>query len=156
MSVVIGFYYYSKTKASVTDGIGGSSTSKTHTNLPGTDETAAASLLQEKKLRGNIPGVFFRGVGHLYVGLVDPRGVDLRFDPSNVRSSILPTCVLFVALFNIFKGTLPMSTRKQLGMTALAGTVSYTLFDIPPTFLFAYITGMIYITSSIYMLSLPK
>lgn len=108
-------------------------------------------LIQKESLTGAIMGVLGHGLGHLHLGVVDPDGMDLRFQSED----LMPTVITFISLIAIFKGSMPFASMQKLAFHALIVTIGFTIFDIEPKLNFVYAQAAIYISITTHALSLP-
>ena len=116
----------------------------------------SAPKLQSEMLKGAIMGVFGHGLGHLNLGM-DARGMDLRFRPSeDISSSVINTVVSVGAFGAIFKGTLPLSSAGRLAAAAVIATAGFAVLDIFPKMNFVYAQAVIYIFSSLHLLTISS
>jgi len=111
--------------------------------------------LQAAMLRGQILGVFGHGLGHLYIG-TRAQGMDLRFRPEDILTSIISTLVTVMTFGAIFKGTMPLGSRLQLALTAMVATAGFTSLNIPPRLNFVYAQAAIFIFKDLHMLTLSS
>lgn len=109
-------------------------------------------LLQKEILKGAIVGVLGHGLGHLYIGAVNPNGVDIRFQQSE---DLMPTAINFFSLIAIFKGSMPFASMQKLAFHALIVIIGFTIFDIEPKLTFIYAQAAIIISITTHALSLP-
>ena len=108
--------------------------------------------LQLELLRGSISGVFFHGLGHMYVGF-QPMGMDLRWNPSeDLVRSVASTIVTVGTFFSIFDSTMPFASVKQLILTSVIATAGFTVMDLEPKLNFIYAQAAIYVFAALHML----
>ena len=120
------------------------------------NQPKSAPPLQSAMLHGAIFGVFGHGLGHLYLS-TNAKGMDLRFRPQEDRmASVAGTLVTVFAFGAIFQGTMPLSSRARLIMTAVIATAGFTILDIPPKLNFVYAQAAIYISNALHMLTLSS
>lgn len=114
----------------------------------------ATSPLAMASIQGAAIGIFGHGAGHLYLGM-DPAGMDLRFFLDKPLVSGISQCVTFFSFAAIFSGTMALASRQRIGLTAAVATLGFSVLNIPPILNFVYAQGLIYISSSFHLLSLP-
>jgi hypothetical protein len=119
------------------------------------NQTKSAPPLQAAILNGAIFGVFGHGLGHLYLG-TNAQGMDLRFRPEDIPASTASILVTVMAFGTIFLGTMPLSSRSRLVMTAVVATAGFTILDIAPKLNFVYAQAAIYISAALHMLTLSS
>jgi hypothetical protein len=115
------------------------------------NQPKSAPPLQAALLSGAIFGVFGHGLGHLYLG-TNTQGMDLRFRPEDIPMSVASILVTVMAFGAIFQGTMPLSSRSRLAMTAVVATAGFTVLDIAPKLNFVYAQAAIYISNALHML----
>ena len=119
------------------------------------NQPKSAPPLQAAMLSGAIFGVFGHGLGHLYLG-TNVQRMDLRFRPEDIPTSVASILVTVMAFWAIFQGTMPLSSRSRLAMTAVVATAGFTILDIAPKLNFVYAQAAIYISNSLHMLTLSS
>ena len=115
----------------------------------------STSALAAAHIQGSIFGILSHGAGHLYLGRT-PSGMDLQVYQDKPLASIAVVCVSFFTFAGIFDGTMALASRQRILLTAAVAALGFQALDIPPTLNFVYGQAVIYISSALHFLSLPK
>lgn len=112
------------------------------------------SSLSSVALKGSITGVFFHGLGHLYLGVRDAAGIDFRWNGDNLWHSIVNKSILFGALAGIMRGSLSFASPARILSFTAVFTWGLSVLGVPPQLNFVYVQAVILIGISLHMLML--